>query len=118
MLFLYFQICIQTNELMFSVLHAENNLESKIDILKSNRYQTYRVDKYKIEEPDACLKRTNKIFGQIAKESTVNLRRFQYFLDKSNGRIYKIENDAKNSNEFKIKIETYRIDCYSSILDL
>lgn len=106
------------NELMFSVLHAENDLESKIGILKNNRYQTYRVDKYKIEEPDKCLKRRNKIFDQISKESSTGIRRFQYFLDKSNGRIYKIENESKNGDKVKIKIQTYRIDCYSYNLDL
>lgn len=101
------------NELMLSVLHAENNIEGKAGCLSNNSYRTYRVDKYKIEESDSCLKRTNEIFDQISKESNVNLRRFQYFFDKSNGRIYKIENEAKNNNELKIKIESYRVDCYS-----
>lgn len=106
------------NELMFSVLHAESITLDKIDILKNNIYRTNRVDKYKIEDSDDCLKRTNEIFAQISKESNVPLRRFQYFFDKKNGRIYKIENKSKNYNELKINIETYRIDCYSYSLNI
>ncbi|MEO8240504.1 MAG: hypothetical protein ABI576_20535 [Flavobacterium sp.] len=106
------------NELMVSVLHAEDIIETKSNSLKNNVYWTHRVDKYKIEESDDCIKRTNKIFDQISKESNVPLRRFQYFLDKKNGRIYKIENKAKNHNELKINTQVYRIDCYSYSLNI
>lgn len=37
----------------------------------------------------------------------------EYFLDKRNGRVYRFENKAKNFNEIKFNIKTYRIDCYT-----
>lgn len=100
------------DELMFTTLHAENNIIDKSAILKNKVYNTSRVDRYSMEVSDSCSKRTIKIFDQITKESNVVMRRFEYFFDEKNGRIYRFENESKNINELKIRIKTYRVDCY------
>lgn len=102
-------------ELMFSILHTENNLNNKLSFFQNIIYYSSRVTKYKQEEADDCEKRTNIVYEQIYKDynSKKIMMGSEYFLDKRNGRVYRFENKAKNYNEIKFNIKTYRIDCYT-----
>jgi hypothetical protein len=101
-------------ELMFSILHTEKDLNNKIGVFQNTTYMTNRVDKFKSEETDSCRKRTDLLFKQISgdyKNKQIMIM-FQYYWDRENGRVYKFENKAKNFNEIKFSFKTYRIDCY------
>jgi len=102
-------------ELMFSTLHTENNLNNKLSFFQNAVYFSGRVNKYKQEETDDCKKRINIVYEQINKDynSKQIMIMSEYFLDKTNGRVYRFENKAKNFNEIKFNIKTYRIDCYT-----
>lgn len=105
-------------ELMKSVLDTETNLHLKPKIFENYIYQTYRVNKYKIEESDSCLVRTKNLYKDILIEAGKAIQYNQFFLDSQNGRVYKFINESKNKGDLKFKIKTYRIDCFSYPLNI
>ncbi|MCS4303310.1 MULTISPECIES: hypothetical protein [unclassified Chryseobacterium] len=105
-------------ELMKSVLNAETNLDLKPKIFENYIYSTYRVDQYKVEESDSCLARTKRLYKQILIESEKIIRYNQFFLDARNGRVYEFINESRKRGEWKFKIKTYRIDCFSYPLSI
>lgn len=103
---------------MFSILHAETNLDSKPKLFENYVYSNFRVDKYKIEESEECIKRTTVLFNKILDESKKTLRNNRYYLDSENGRVYEYINESKKRGEFKFRIEVYRIECFGYNLSL
>lgn len=106
------------NELMKSVLNAETNLDLKPKIFNNYIYSTFRVDKYKIEESDSCIKRTEKIYEHILQEANKTIRYVQFYLDSENGRIYEIINDGRKKGDLKFRIKVHKIDCFSYRLNI
>jgi len=102
------------DELMSSTLNTEKDLQNKSYLFQNQVYLSHRVDKYKTEETDNCIRRNNLLFDQIVKNYNKNdlMIMFQYYFDRKNGRVYKIENKGKNFNEINFSFKTYRIDCY------
>lgn len=109
---------ILTKALMSNILNTETNLYLKPKIFENYVYSTYRVNKYKIEESDSCVNRTQSVFKHILEESKKTFQYNQFFLDSENGRIYELINDSKKRGELKFKIKTYRIDCFSHQLSI
>lgn len=105
-------------QLMKSVLNAETNLELKPKIFENYIYMTFRVDKYKIDESDSCVKRTEKIYNDILTESKKTIQYNQFYLDSENGRIYELINDSRKKGDLKFRIKVYRIDCFSYPLNI
>ena len=106
------------NELMKSVLNAETNLDLKPKIFNNYIYSTFRVDKYKIEESNSCIKRTEKIYEYILQEANKTIRYNQFYLDSENGRIYEIINDGRKKGDLKFRIKVHKIDCFSYRLNI
>ncbi|WP_210150977.1 hypothetical protein [Chryseobacterium scophthalmum] len=108
------QIFIQ---LITSILNTEDMLEKKPQIFEDFVLFTPRKLKYKDEEGNDCLERTSKLYKQILEDREKGIRP-SYILDKDNGRVYKIINESKNIDEYSLKIETYRVDCYTTFYAL
>lgn len=106
------------NELMLSILHTETHLDLKPKLFENYVYSTYRVDKYKTEESEVCIAKNKKIFEEIKKDSQKTWRYEKYFLDSENGRVYKLINTSHLSGKFSFTIKVYRIDCFSSPLNI
>lgn len=106
------------NELMKSILNTESTLYFKPKLFENYIYMTYRVDKYKIDETDSCLKRTQNVLNEILNESKNTIQYNQFFLDSQNGRVYKFINESRKKGELKFSIKVYRIDCFSYPLNL
>lgn len=109
---------VLTQAMMNNILNTETNLYLKPKIFENYIYSTYRVDKYKMEESDSCVKRTQSVFNHILKESQKTIRYNQFFLDSENGRVYEFINDSRKRGELKFRIKTYRIDCFSYKLNI
>lgn len=105
-------------ELMFSILHTEINLYLKPKLFENYIYLNGRVDKYKSEESEECIKRTTALFNNILNESKKTFRYNQYYLDSENGRVYELINESKKRNEVKFRIEVYRIACFGYNLSM
>ncbi|KMQ63203.1 hypothetical protein ACM46_14830 [Chryseobacterium angstadtii] len=109
---------ILTKVMMSNILNTETNLYLKPKIFENYVYSTYRVDKYKLEESDSCINRTQSVFNHILKDSEKTMQYNQYFLDSENGRVYELINESRKRGELKFKIKTYRIDCFSHRLNI
>lgn len=105
-------------ELMSSVLHTEINLYLKPKLFENYVYLTWRVDKYKTEESEECIKRTTALFDKILNDSKKTFQDNRYYLDSENGRVYEFINESRKRNEFKFRIEVYRIECFGSRLNM
>lgn len=108
------QIFIQ---LITSILNTEDMLEKKPQMFEDFVDFSPRKSKYKDEEPENCLERTTKLYKQIL-EDRKNGVRPTYILDKENGRVYKLFNESKNLDEFNLRIETFRVDCYTTLYEM
>ncbi len=105
------------NQLITSILNTEDMLEKKSQMFDNHVFSSPRKLKYEDEEGFECLKRTTKLYQQIVEDRKNGIRP-TYILDQENGRVYKLFNDSKNNDEFKLRIETYRVDCYTSLYQL
>ncbi|KQS91519.1 hypothetical protein [Chryseobacterium sp. Leaf394] len=107
-------------ELMENILNTETNLHLKPKIFQNYIYSINRVDKYKIEENDSCLRKTNEIYNKILKDFNRKeaLRNNQFYLDSKNGRVYEFINDSRKKDDFKFNVKTYRIECFSYRLEI
>jgi len=108
------QIFIQ---LITSILNTEDMLEKKPQMFEDFVLFSSRKSKYKDEEANDCLKKTKELYKQII-EDRINGIRPSYILDKENGRVYKLFNESKISNEYILRIETYRVDCYTTLYEM
>lgn len=102
------------DELMGSTLNTEKDPQKKPYLFQNTVYLSRRVDKYKSEEIDNCSRRNNLLFDQMMKNYNKKavVIMYQYYFDRNNGRVYKIENKAENFDEINFIFKTYRIDCY------
>ena len=105
-------------ELMSSVLHTETNLYLKPKLFENYVYLNLRVEKYKSEESEECIKRTTALFNKILDESKKTFIYNRYFLDSENGRVYEYINESRKRGELKFRIEVYRIECFGYILSM
>lgn len=105
------------NQLITSVLNTEDMLEKKPKLFEDFVQYTPRKSKYKDEEGKNCIERTTKLYQQILEDRKNGIRP-TYILDKENGRAYKLHNESKNINEFILKIDTYRVDCYTTLYEM
>lgn len=108
------QIFIQ---LITSILNTEHMLEKKPELFNDFVLWSPRKSKYKDEEGNNCLERTSKLYKQIVEDRKNGIRP-SYILDKENGRVYKLFNDSKNVNEYILRIETYRVDCFTTLYEM
>ena len=108
------QIFIQ---LITSILNTEDMLEKKPQLFEDFVNFSPRKSKYKDEEPNNCLERTTKLYKQILEDGKSGIRP-TYILDQENGRVYKLFNDSKNVDEFNLRIETFRVDCYTTLYEM
>ena len=105
------------NQLITSILNTEDMLEKKPQMFEDFVEFSPRKSKYKDEEPKDCLERTTKLYKQILEDRKNGIRP-TYILDKENGRVYKLFNESKNINEFNLRIETFRVDCYTTLYEM
>lgn len=103
-------------QLITSILNTEDMLEKKPQMFEFVLFSS-RKSKYKDEEPNDCLKKTKVLYKQIIENRKKGIRP-TYILDKENGRVYKLINESKNSNEYILRIETYRVDCYTTFYEM
>lgn len=104
-------------QLITSVLNTEDMLEKKPQMFEDFVEFSPRKSKYKDEEPKNCLERTSKLFKEILEDGKNGIRP-TYIWDKENGRVYKLFNESQNIDEYNLRIETYRVDCYTTLYEM